>query len=222
MECLSIRNTLSEYIDGSLPEVESHRIAGHLTECDGCQRLELQLAEIRSAARDLPLHTPPKALWTRISNVIEAEGLIADPRATMSMKKETILDRLRERWAALSMPQLAGAGALAALLMMFGAVGFYRQFSHVITMNGMQASLAEESKLKAEFELKLNAIKAKMTGWDAQQRNAFEGDLNRLEKSIEACRQQLLTHPNDAQQIEQMRKLYAEKSALLDKVAQLK
>jgi anti-sigma factor RsiW len=221
MECLSVKNTLSEYIDGSLPEAQSLRIAGHLTECEGCQYLELQLSEIRSAARDLPLHTPSKALWTRISNVIEAEGLINDPRATMPMKKETIFDRLRHAWASLSGPQLAGAGALATVLIMFSAVGVYRQLSPA-ERNGLQAAMLVERKLQAEFELKFNALKGKMTGWDAQQRNVFEGDLQRLEQSIERCRQQLQAHPGDAQYVEQMRKLYAEKTALLDKAAQAK
>ena len=217
MECLTIKNTLSDYIDGGLPETEANQYASHMVGCESCQRLELQLAEIRSAARDLPLHTPSKALWTRISNVIEAEGLIADPRATLPMKKETLLDRWRERWAALSFPQLAGAGALAALLVAFGSIGFYRQFREVLTMGGLQASLLpEESKLKSEFDRKFAAVKAKMAGWDAQRRTAFETDLQRLEKSIAAGRQQLQADPQNAQKLAALRQLYAEKSALLD------
>ena len=223
MECINVRDTLSDYVDGGLPATQAHQVAHHMTECDGCQRLELQLSEIRSAARDLPLHTPSKALWTRISNMIEAEGLIADPRATMSMKKETLLDRWRAAWAALSMPQLAGAGALAALLVTFGGIGFYRQFSNVVTMGGLQAALLpEESQLKSEFDLRFNALKAKLTGLDAQRRSALDAEMNRLEKSIEMCRLQLQAQPQDAQQLEQMRRLYAEKSALLDKIEQAK
>ncbi len=217
MECLNVRNELSDYLDNGLPEMEAHRFAAHLTGCEHCQKLELQLAEIRMAARDLPLHTPSKALWTRISNTIEAEGMLTDPRATRPMKKETWLDALRERWAALSFPQLVGAGALAALLVAFGSIGIYRQFNDVVTMGAMSTSvLPEESNLQAEFDRKFNAFKAKMTDWDAQRRTAFESDLSRLEKSVETCRQQLAAHPQDAQLIEQMRKLYAQKSALLD------
>jgi Putative zinc-finger len=217
MECLIVRNTLSDYLDNGLPEMEAHQFAAHLTGCEHCQKLELQLAEIRMAARDLPLHTPPKALWMRISNTIEAEGMLTDPRATRPMKKETWLDALRERWALLSFPQLAGAGALAALLVAFGSIGIYRQFNGVVTMGAIQTNvLTEESNLKTEFDLKFNAFKAKMTGWDAQRRTAFESDLNRLGKSIDTCRQQLAAHPQDAQLVEQMRKLYAQKSALLD------
>jgi predicted anti-sigma-YlaC factor YlaD len=218
MECLTVKNTLSDYLDNGLPEAEAHQFAAHLIGCENCQKLELQLAEIRMAARDLPLHTPSRALWTRISNTIEAEGLLTDPRATRPMKKETWLDALRERWAALSFPQLVGAGAMAALLVAFGSVGVYRQFSGSVNMGAMQtaAILPEESRLKAEFEQKFNAFKAKMTGWDAQRRTAFESDLSRLEKSLETCRTQLAAHPQDAPLIEQMRQLYAQKSALLD------
>ncbi len=217
MECLNVRNTLSDYLDNGLPETETHQFAAHLTGCEHCQKLELQLAEIRMAARDLPLHTPSKALWVRISNTIEAEGLIADPRATRSMKKETWLDALRHAWASLSFPQLAGAGALAALLVAFGSIGIYRQFNGLVNMGAMQTNmLTEESNLKAEFDAKFNAFKAKMSGWDAQRRTAFESDLSRLEQSIDTCRQQLTAHPQDAQLVEQMRKLYAQKSALLD------
>ena len=217
MECLNVRNTLSDYLDSGLPETEAHQFAAHLTGCEPCQKLELQLAEIRMAARDLPLHTPSKALWTRISNTIEAEGMLTDPRSTRPMKKETWVDGLRERWAMLGFPQLVGVGALAALLVAFGSIGIYRQFNDVATMGAMQANvLSEESSLKAEFDQKFNAFKAKMTGWDTQRLAAFEYDLNRLEKSIDTCRQQLAAHPRDAQLIEQMRKLYAQKSALLD------
>ena len=217
MECLNVRNTLSDYLDSGLPETEAHQFAAHLTGCEPCQKLELQLAEIRMAARDLPLHTPSKALWTRISNTIEAEGMLTDPRTTRPMKKETWVDGLRERWAMLGFPQLVGVGALAALLVAFGSIGIYRQFNDVATMSAMQTNvLSEESSLKSEFDQKFNAFKAKMTGWDTQRRAAFESDLNRLESSIDTCRQQLAAHPQDAQLVEQMRKLYAQKSALLD------
>ena len=218
MECLNVRNTLSDYLDSGLPETEAHQFAAHLTGCENCQKLELQLAEIRMAARDLPLHTPSKALWARISNTIEAEGMLTDPRTTRPMKKETWLDALRERWAALSFSQLAGAGALAALLVAFGSIGIYRQFNGLINMGAMQTNvLTEESNLKAEFDVKFNAFKAKMSGWDAQRRTAFESDLSRLEQSIDTCRQQLAARPQDAQLVEQMRKLYAQKSDLLDR-----
>src|SRR5262245_36937089 len=76
MECRVVINSLSEYIDGSnlrISDEEIRSIKDHLVTCPKCQSIRRELTEIKNAARELPMHTPPRAMWTRIVNAIEHE-----------------------------------------------------------------------------------------------------------------------------------------------------
>ncbi|MGH9853595.1 MAG: anti-sigma factor family protein, partial [Blastocatellia bacterium] len=71
MECRAVINSLSDYLDGQniwISGDEVKQIKTHLTNCPACQNLKLELGEIKTAARELPLHTPPRVMWTRITN----------------------------------------------------------------------------------------------------------------------------------------------------------
>lgn len=223
MECRNVVDSLSEYLDGFLSDNETGRIEGHLTSCAPCQSVRLELEQLRTAARELPLHTPPRALWTRISNEIEAELDAKKTLTTNALPKPGLLERLRARNFTFTLPQLAGAGALALALIAFSAVSFYRQYNSVLTMRGMQTALfAEETQLKVELDRKMDAVKARMSSWNPQRRADFEQKLSRIEESMQNCRQFLQANPDDQAHQLMMRNLYQEKKQLLEDVERLK
>ncbi len=220
MECRNVVNALSDHLDGLLRDNDEVVIEGHLTSCPPCQTIKLELSEIRTAARDLPLHTPSSALWLRISNALEAELAAEETSTPAAALKQSWWARLQSKTFTFNLPQLAGAGVAGLALIAFSAVSFYRQYNSVLTMRGMQAVaiLPEE----AELDRKIETLKARMVSWQPQRRTDFEQQLGRIEVSLQNCRRHLQTNPDDAIHLAMMHDLYQEKRQLLEDIERLK
>ena len=218
MECRQIVDSLSSYLDGLLPDTEAGQIERHLASCAPCQTVKLELSEICTAARDLPLHTPPRALWTRVSNVIEADIREGHAATTRALPKPSAWERFKTRNFTFSLPQIVGAGALAVALVGFSSVSFYRQYNSVLTLRGMQtaAIFAEEANLKIDLDRKLEGIKTQMNAWDPQQRANFDQRWRNLEDSLQKCRLALQANPRDEAHQAMLRSLYQEKRQMLE------
>lgn len=223
MECRNVVDSLSEYLDGFLSDNEAGQVEGHLISCAPCQSVRLELDQLRTAARELPLHTPPRAMWTRISNEIEAELAAKKTLTTNALPKPGLLERLRAKSFTFTLPQLAGAGTLALALIAFSSVSFYRQYNSVLTMRGMQTALfAEDPQLKLDLDRKMDAVKARMSSWNPQRRADFEQKLKRIEVAMQNCRQLMRANPDEQAHQLMMRNLYQEKKQLLEDVERLK
>ena len=222
MDCQIVLDSLSNYLDGSLLNDEAQLIKTHLGQCSRCQTVRLELTEIRRAARELPLHTPPRALWTRIQLSLEMDAAAPGlPRQTM--KQPSWWTRWMERRFTFTLPQLAGAGALAIALMTFAFVNAYHQNTR--SLNFTQASallLPGEDEIKHDIEHRINTLKARQVTWDPQMREIFERNLIKIDDSLKSSRQSLLEHPNDADHQQMLMTLYKEKLQLLQDYDRLK
>lgn len=224
MECRVVINSLSEIIDGSnlLIQEEHHLIEEHLATCTKCTGLKLELSEIKSAARELPMHTPPRALWTRIANSIEIEAPISERRTREEFPELSWWERLKARKLSLSIPQLAGAGALAAAVLFFGLYSTRSTPTDLNLLDAQTAMLPEESELRAGIERRLKAIDGRKASWDAERRADFEQHLSKIEESLKICRQKLKADPSDPIQQSALRSLYQEEQQFLEDVERLK
>src|SRR5207302_4301379 len=103
-----------------------------------------------------------------------------------------------ERRFTFTLPQLAGAGALAIALMTFAFVNAFHQNAR--PLNFTQASTAllhGEDELKHDIEHRMNTLKARQVTWDPQIREIFERNLIKIDDSLKSSRQTLLEHPSD-------------------------
>lgn len=226
MECRVVVSSLSDYIDGRdmwLSVSEVREIETHLGTCSNCRSVKLDLTEIRTAARELPLHTPQRALWTRVANIIETELPKSERRTRLEMPELGWWERFKSRKFTISLPQLVGAGALAMALIAFGTsnIPTGTPGRNYIT-GGQMALLPEEDQIKADLERRLAAINARKVKWDPQIRNDFDKHLGKIEESLKDSRQKLLTNPGDMVQRQMVLTLYNEKRQLLDDVERLK
>ena len=225
MECRTVAGSLSDYMDGRqawLTDGEVHEIQDHLVSCPNCQNLERELAEIKMAARELPLHTPPRALWARIVNEIELEQMAEAMPSRARTSPQTWWERLSARRFTFSLPQMAGVGALALCLLVAGVVS-YRTPSNDLDFTRVQSALLREENHKiAEIERKMAAINERKATWDPTIRTDFERQLNRIEESIKMCQQKLETNPKDLAQAQMKLDLYEEKRQLLEDIERLK
>jgi anti-sigma factor RsiW len=227
MECRAVVSSLSDYLDGRniwASDDEVEQIETHLTNCPTCLNLKLELSEIKNAARELPLHTPPPALWARISKSIEADISTQNGPARETQNASGWWGWLNSRKFTFSLPQLAAAGAFAAILIVAGASGIFGEKSAPLNFRNAQGSLLlpEEDEIKANLERRLGAINARKAQWDSERRSDFEQRMNRIDESLKRCRNMLEDNPNDAGRQEMVRALYDEKRQLLEDVERLK
>lgn len=228
MECRIVVNSLSDLLDGRekwLSDNEVRDIEMHLADCSGCRSSRLELAEIKTAARELPLHTPPKSLWIRVSNEIESE--IKSSNATTKFDHEIngLWGWLKSRKFSVTAPQLAGAGAVALLAVVIGVSSMTSKTPiGGLNFSGMQTAilLPGELEIKAEIDKKLTTINERKNNWDPQIRTEFEGHLTRIENSIGNCRSILQANKEDQVQQQMLRALYDEKNQLLEDIERLK
>jgi hypothetical protein len=228
MDCQIILDSLSNYLDGLLLESEVRLIEGHLSQCPPCNSVKLELAEIRQAARELPLHTPSRALWGRIQSCIEAERTGKRQVARLT-ERTSWWSQLMARRFTFTFPQLVGASAVAIIFFAFGVVGVYHQSqnpgsSSVPVVNQISANivLPGEEKLKAEIERRMSMLNLRKASWDPQMREMFETHLAKIDQSLEHCRQNLLANPSDQDSQQRVLDLYQEKAQLLEDFAKLK
>ena len=226
MECRAVINSLSDFLDGQnvwISDGEVKQIEAHLTTCPACQNLKLELREIKTAARELPLHTPPRALWTRISNELEREIAAENSHGYPSQSNSGWWERVKSRKFTFSLPQLVGAGALVLALIIAAISGIFSPHSGALKLSGVQSALLpEEIEIKAELERRMDAVNGRKVNWDLQRRAEFEEHLTRIDESLKRCRQTLEDNPKDAVQQQMVRALYIEKRQLLEDVERLR
>ena len=226
MECRAVVSSLSDYLDGRniwASDDEVEQIETHMTNCPACLNLKLELSELKNAARELPLHTPPPALWDRISKTIEAEISTENEPARATQNASGWWGRLNSRKFTFSLPQLAAAGAFAAILIVAGISGVFGPNPPPFSFRNAQSGLLpEENEIKANLERRLGAINARKAQWDSQRRADFEQRINMIDESLKRCRHMLEDNPNDAGHQEMVRALYDEKRRLLEDIERLK
>lgn len=227
MECRAVVRSLSDYLDDRniwVSDDEVEQIETHLTNCPACQNLKLELSEIKNASRELPLHTPPPALWARISKAIEAEISNENGPVREAQNASGWWGSLTSRKFTFSVPQLAAAGAFAVILIVAGMSGIFGANPAPMNFRGAQNALLlpEEDEIKADLERRLGAVNARKAQWDSQMRADFEQRMNMIDESLKRCRYMLEDNPNDAERQDRVRALYDEKRQLLKDVERLK
>lgn len=225
MECKTVIFSLSDYLDSQhelVEGIEKRNIEDHLASCPSCRHLQLELMEIKTAARELPLRTPPRALWTRIVNEIEVEKVAVAAKVTDETDDTGIWGWLTSLRYTFSLPQIAGVAALAIILVSITVINFRGNTNEMDFSRLQSALIREEMTKKAEIDRKMAAIEERKASWDPAFRADFDRQLNRIEDSIKQCRKNLEASPNDLNQVQRMLDLYEEKRQLLEDVERLK
>jgi len=230
MDCRLVVNSLSNYLDGSLLEAEVRLLEIHLAECPPCNIVRLELAEIRSAARELPLHTPQRALWKRIQLSIEV-GESQQGKGREAIEQPGRWSRLMSRHFTFTLPQLAGAGALVLALVGFSLFNLSRHAGQPLNIQGgtgpsliqaKAAMLPGEPEMREDIERRMSILNARKAAWDPPMREVFDSHLGKIDESLNHCRRNLLANPADQDHQQMVMALYEEKLRLLEDFDKLK
>lgn len=215
MECRSVINSLSDYLDGSLAAPQVQSIETHLIECNPCNSVKSDLSQICVAAKELPLRTPPNALWTRIQNEIALEE---QPAGWDAAPKSSWWKAWNERKFTFSLPQLAGTGALAFSLMVFGLYHAFHQDRAAVSPTDAAAATSV-LPIETEWQLKVQnramQLNPRRALWTQETRATFDSHIQRIDTSMSRIRQAVVMS-RDKEQQQLLVDLYNEKLQLME------
>ncbi len=99
-------DSLSDFLDGHLPEREREQLEAHLLTCGECARDLAALREVAARARSLEAIAPPSDLWPAIRERIAPAGALARRRVPLIFPHPLTL----------TLPQALAAGITLVLL----------------------------------------------------------------------------------------------------------
>ena len=221
MDCRVVMNSLSDFVDRGLPVDEVRLVEEHLTGCQRCQTTRDELDGLRRAASELPLHTPSPTLWLRIRAEVEAEaGYI---RQDTSTEPASWWRRLWDKKISFTLPQFAGAGVLAAAVMISGGYLLRESIAQKQTISPRDAVAGLLTPESDELlKRQISEFNSRKVTWDPTMRANFENHIQQIDQSIAGCRGSLERNPADPIQREMYRVLVDEKIRLLKDSSRLK
>jgi hypothetical protein len=215
MECRVVISSLSDYLDGSLTNQEIQPIETHLSHCAPCNTIKADLSQICLAAKELPLRTPPRALWARIQNEIEVATAVPGKPPENNAKKASWWKSMSARRFTFTLPQLAGASALAFSLMVFGMYYALHRDPTVATEASVNTLLPMETEMQSKIQQKANFLNTRRQAWNPEIRTVYDNHLQRIDNSLNRVRQTLVT-TRDQDQQKLLMDLYNEKLQLME------
>jgi hypothetical protein len=235
MNCEKYQDLLSDFIDGSLTPEDHNSLAGHLSVCAVCTDARNDLSAIVGFCldhrEDYEAVPNERALWLRISNVIEAEqpgrALIAIP------ENAGWWFRLMNRSWQLSFPQLAAAAAVVIIAVSMFTLISLRGFSFpggggsgvstaglALPVSGLSVKdrFRQQQEVIAYWNERVELNKAR---WNPQMRETFDKNLGVIDAAVDESMRQLTQNPHDEVSEEILNAALNDKAELLKEFAAL-
>jgi hypothetical protein len=223
MNCEKCQEQLSDFLDGTLGHAEHASVSAHLAACRECDEAREEFNSIFAAARDAHEHlyapSDERALWMRVRNAVESDGLAARRAAAA---RTGFWPRLLNARFQLSFPQLAtGVAALVVSVAFATAVGVRyvgsataprtdRAIRRVVSDDLYPSTYVEPHEASLRYwEQRVAARKA---SWNPRMRASFELSVSALDKTVEESLTDLRNNPHDEVAEEMLN------SALRDKI----
>ena len=218
MRCKSVKKMLIEYIDEDLSQEQNTSIKKHLKECPDCKKLLEDFKKIANSAGKLEKHSPPKETWSKI-----------EARINAGQNESFTPDLERRSW--LSLPGFRYAAAAAGIVLIIaGAMilgpQYLRQETESASFSSSQeytlAKLKEAEKHYQQAIIALGeAVVAQEKQLDPKMAEVFKTNLKIINSSISACKQAVLSNPENFEPYKYLLAVYEEKADLLNRLINL-
>ncbi len=249
MTCEHCEQLISAFVDGELEQVDLGEVKLHLEQCQRCSEIQKELKEILllCSMEKIDEAIPPneKALWCRISNLIEAET------KTLAVEEQKVAEAPRSFWQnvwarswSLSFSQLASAIlAIALISSLLTLVGLRSNsepsnlfattaetpptlFERALAKVGLIETPAEIRKRRIEerhaaIEYWNNRVQLRREQWDAKLREAFDRNVTEIDFVVNENTRILDENPYDELSGELLDSALLEKMELLREFAEL-
>jgi hypothetical protein len=229
MNCEKYQDLLSDFVDGLLTHSDQDTVEAHLKTCGVCTEargdLEAIVGFCREHRGEYDASPNERALWLRISNMIESELSVAS--ATAVPPGAGWWFRLMNRSWELSFPQLAAAVTVIIIVVSVVTNVGLRRFSFSGVSSGVQSSgpvlvgngssvqdrFRQQQQVVAYWNQRVELNKAR---WNPQMRETFDRNMNVIDAAVNDSMSRLTQNPHDEVSEEILN------SALNDKVELLK
>ena len=238
MNCEKYQDLLSDFIDGSLASQDHHSIEAHLSACGVCAEVRGDLDAIvtycyehRGEYDAVPNE---RALWLRISNLIEAGDLeLATDLRTEIPQNAGWWFRLMNRSWQMSLPQLAASMIAVAIIVSVATMIGLRRFgsggesaglrsSGVTTVAANGLPLAERYRQQQQtIDYWNQRVELNKARWNPQMRETFERNLNVIDAAVNDSLSHLNQNPHDEVSEEVLNAALNDKVELLREFAEL-
>jgi len=218
MRCTSVKKMLIEYIDEDLSQEQNTSIKKHLKECPDCKKLLEDFKKIANSAGKLEKHSPPKETWSKI-----------EARINAGQNESFTPDLERRSW--LSLPGFRYAAAAAGIVLIIaGAMilgpQYLRQETESASFSSSQeytlAKLKEAEKHYQQAIIALGeAVSAQEKQLDPKMAEVFKTNLKIINSSISACKQAVLSNPENFEPYKYLLAVYEGKADLLNRLINL-
>jgi len=226
MVCEQCQELISDYIDGTLELGEQTKMERHLADCEGCRAVRDDLLQVVHFSKQLPLHTPSSAVWSRIETDLANER----PRSSWS-RAQALWARAQNRYLRLSIPQLAASAVALAILVSIGVLlarqsneGFAHQFAASqtdaapLTRNLLSNPQDAEAinQMEQRIDQLAQTVEQRKVAWTPELRQTYDRNMIHVDQTLIECRHQLSSNPADRISQDLMLNAYREKVRLLE------
>ena len=211
MKCTTAKKWISEYIDGDLDTQKSVELEGHLSGCAGCKELLADMQELVQSAHELPDPPERDVPWGKIHVQLEERQQVLTPGYAKPQA-------FRPKWGFALMT--------AMILLVAGAIILGPRFlfqeegiSELEKQHFTLAKLAEaEEHYQAAIKALSEAVAVQNENLDPKMAEVFQANLEIINTSITACKQAVLSDPDDMESRQYLLAAYKQKANLLNKL----
>lgn len=218
MKCQTAKKWISEYIDGELNAAKKVKLDEHCAQCANCKKLLEDFRTISTSAKELDTFSPPESTWRKIQEKMTAE-------------EQEILTLAPQKQSRFSLPRLSYVLSAVLLVVFLSLVFIYgpRYWSGqaiVPELENQQYTLAKLEEAEHHYQLAIKALSealmAQSEQLDPQVAEVFRTNLELIDQSINACRQAVLSDPNNIESRKYLLAAYKEKANLLNEIMAVK
>jgi anti-sigma factor RsiW len=229
MNCDKCQELISDLLDGSLNSSDQLVVRAHLNECLDCASVHRDLSSIVafcSAHRGEYDPVPnQQALWLRIRNIVEAEGLAV--RASSPARKSGLAGLFARSWE-FSLPQLAAfATSIVVLVSLVTVVGLRRWETPVAvaeqgTGNPDVSNISDRMWQQQQVINYWNQrIEVNKVRWSPQMRETFDRNMKVIDQAVSESLNELQRNPHDEVSEQMLNDALNDKLSLLKEFSDL-
>ena len=226
MNCENYQILVSDLVDGALTSEDCVQLELHLSSCPDCNDARNDLSVIIEFCRDQrgvydPLPNE-RAMWLRISNLLEAEQGSANQVATP--ESGWFFRLMRQSF---SFAQLAGVvGAVVIVVAMAASFGAYRlalsngrtPLPPVLSTASLRDRIEQQQQMISYWNQRVELNKAR---WSPQLRETFDRNMGVIDAALDDSMNQLKLNPHDAISEDILNEALNDKVALLKEFSDL-
>ncbi|CAN5602574.1 hypothetical protein BH20ACI4_BH20ACI4_20990 [soil metagenome] len=242
MNCEQCQELISAFLDNELQTEVSLNIQTHLTVCAECAKVCEDFSSILEFCGETPadelLPPNPQALWCRISNIIESEVQAEIKKDQLETQTEPSQKSSWQMSFSQMFAAFLGIALISSLLTIVGIQNYSTPDD--IAANPAERSIFEKvlgkiglvetpqqlrerriNERLAVIEYWNKRVEVRREQWDAQLRDAFDRNLNEIDKTVFEYNNILENNPQDELSGEMLDSTLNEKMELLREFAEL-